>query len=263
MAQSPSSQTRPPSPGPDFALDRSSDVPLGTQLGWKLRGAIAAGRLEPGDRLPAVRELAAAAAVNVNTVRAVYARLADQGVIESQHGRGTFVAPSARDERELRALAERTALDASRRGVDPRELAAILFAGGGAEGEPGGGAEGEAGARPEKPGARRDLRTRIARLERELAEIDQELTLLDEPAPATPAPSKRRHPGARILAVDELEGIHESLAMQVAERRVRLELARDRHRLGERDPARASRSVATRAPEVVVGGGTWTLRWRA
>jgi hypothetical protein len=33
----------------DLTLDRQSDVPLGTQLVWKLRAAIGAGRLRPGD----------------------------------------------------------------------------------------------------------------------------------------------------------------------------------------------------------------------
>ena len=60
---------------PDLSVDRDSDVPLGTQLAWKLRTAIATGLLQPGERLPGVRELAGAADVNVNTVRSVYARL--------------------------------------------------------------------------------------------------------------------------------------------------------------------------------------------
>ena len=204
-----------------------------------------------------MRELAAAAAVNVNTVRAVYARLSDQGVILSEHGRGTFVAEPLRDERELRALAERTAEDASRRGVDPRELAAILFARTPAS------SAGSTAAQPDEVEGRRDMRARIARLERELAELDQELTLLDEPVVAGASPAERRPAGARILAVGELQAIHEALAIQVAERRVQLELSREHHRLGDRQPARASHSVATRPPQLVVGNGTWTLRWRA
>src|SRR3954467_13451749 len=79
----------------DFALERGSDIPLGTQLAWKLRAAIAAGSLRSGDRLPIARELATAAGVNVNTARAVYAGSVDQGVIVSEHGRGTFVAANA------------------------------------------------------------------------------------------------------------------------------------------------------------------------
>ena len=51
--------------------------------------------LRPGDRLPSVRELARTAGVNVNTVRSVYARLEAEGAVQSEHGRGTFVATPA------------------------------------------------------------------------------------------------------------------------------------------------------------------------
>src|SRR3954463_6557957 len=111
----------------DLKLDRGSDVPLGTQLAWQLRGAIAAGAMRAGDRLPGVRELAADAGVNVNTVRAVYARLAAQGVIVSEQGRGTFVSGSSRGP-DLAELVERAAGEARRHGIDPRELAAVLYA---------------------------------------------------------------------------------------------------------------------------------------
>src|SRR3954465_12175449 len=112
----------------DLSVERGSDVPVGTQLAWKARAAIASGSLRPGDRLPGVRELADAAGVNVNTARAVYARLAEQGVIVSEHGRGTFVAPGLADQTDLRTLAQHAANEARTRGVDPRELAALLYA---------------------------------------------------------------------------------------------------------------------------------------
>jgi DNA-binding transcriptional regulator YhcF (GntR family) len=87
----------------DVRVDRTSGVALGTQLVERFGEAIAAGDLKEGDRLPSVRELAGAAAVNVNTVRAVYARLEADGLARREHGRGTFVAGprSARPEREL------------------------------------------------------------------------------------------------------------------------------------------------------------------
>src|SRR3954447_4620816 len=92
---------------PDLQVDRESDVPLGTQLGWKLGTLIRTGRLAPGTRLPGVRDLAEQAGVHVNTVRGVYSRLEDAGLIASEHGRGTFVASGAAERAELvRVLAD-------------------------------------------------------------------------------------------------------------------------------------------------------------
>ena len=80
----------------DLRVDRDAEVPLGTQLAWKLRRLVETGELGPGDRLPSVRDAAAAAGVNVNTVRAVYGRLERDGLVSSEQGRGTFVrAPAA------------------------------------------------------------------------------------------------------------------------------------------------------------------------
>lgn len=76
----------------DLRIDRNGALPLGEQLAGRIRAAVRDQTLTPGDRLPSVRELAEGAAVNVNTVRAVYARLESEGLVRSEHGRGTFVA---------------------------------------------------------------------------------------------------------------------------------------------------------------------------
>jgi DNA-binding transcriptional regulator YhcF (GntR family) len=87
-------------------VDRHAGVPVGAQLAALIRSALRDGTLAPGDRLPSVRELAHAAGVNVNTARAVYARLESEGLVRSEQGRGTFAGgvsdddPAAR--RELR-----------------------------------------------------------------------------------------------------------------------------------------------------------------
>jgi DNA-binding transcriptional regulator YhcF (GntR family) len=87
----------------DLAVDRTADVPLGAQLAERIRAAVSDRALRPGDRLPSVRELAAAAGVNVNTARALYARLESEGIVRSEQGRGTFVAgDEAATRRELR-----------------------------------------------------------------------------------------------------------------------------------------------------------------
>ena len=67
-------------------------MPLGAQLADRIRAAVQNGTLTTGDRLPSVRELADVAGVNVNTARAVYARLESEGLVSSEQGRGTFVA---------------------------------------------------------------------------------------------------------------------------------------------------------------------------
>jgi len=83
-------------------LDRDSGVPLGTQLAWRLRSAIERGELGPGAKLPSLRDAAAAAGVNVNTVRAAYAKLESAGVVTTEQGRGTFVARAADGESDRR-----------------------------------------------------------------------------------------------------------------------------------------------------------------
>ena len=223
----------------DVALDRGSDVPLGTQLAWKLRAAIAGRRLRPGDRLPGVRELATAAGVNVNTVRAVYARMAEQGVIVSQQGRGTFVADAA-VEGDLIGLAERTAREARRNGVDPRELAALLFA--------------ESPASDDAV-ARRVIRDDIEALDHEYAELERELAAVDQIVAAEPdRPVVPQRPAApRLLSAAELEVVRDDLAEKVAGLRTRL--------VATRETGRTNRGVASSAPRTVVDAGAWTLRW--
>src|SRR3954468_24731136 len=103
MAQSAEPTPAPAGLAPDLA--RADDLPLGAQLAWRLRVLIASGALSAGDRLPGVRELAAGSRVNVNTARAVYGRLEDEGAIVSRHGRGTFVRDDAPSTPDLERLA--------------------------------------------------------------------------------------------------------------------------------------------------------------
>jgi DNA-binding transcriptional regulator YhcF (GntR family) len=109
-------------------LDRSVEVPVGAQLAWRLRMLIAGGTLSPGDRLPSARELARAVGVNVNTVFAVYGRLEGEGLIETQHGRGSFVLAPPPNAAGIAGLVQQTASAARAAGLDPRDIAMSLFA---------------------------------------------------------------------------------------------------------------------------------------
>ncbi len=77
-----------------LALDRRSDTPLYAQLRERLADEIRSGRLKPGERLPAVVELARRLGVTQSTVTRAFTDLAAAGWLESHVGRGTFVRPA-------------------------------------------------------------------------------------------------------------------------------------------------------------------------
>jgi GntR family transcriptional regulator len=74
-----------------FQLDTKSGVPIYRQIIEQVKYAIARGELEPGDRLPTVRQLAVDLSINPNTVVRAYRELEIAGVLDTQQGSGTFV----------------------------------------------------------------------------------------------------------------------------------------------------------------------------
>jgi GntR family transcriptional regulator len=81
-----------------------SAVPIYRQIVDQVRLAAATGALAAGEALPSVRSLAERLAINPNTVARAYADLARDGVLESQQGRGVFV---ANKKRQVYSRAER------------------------------------------------------------------------------------------------------------------------------------------------------------
>src|SRR4051794_36239330 len=82
-------------------IDREGSASITEQLVKRFTDAIEAGKLEPGEKLPTTRALAADAGVNHLTAARVYRRLAEQGYVTASVGRGTFVrtlVPAASDE---------------------------------------------------------------------------------------------------------------------------------------------------------------------
>lgn len=87
-----------------FDLDPRSSTPLYQQLVQGVKEAVARGILQPGERMPTVRELAAELAINPNTIAKAYQRLEQEGIIATMRSRGSFVAggPSRLDNEEGR-----------------------------------------------------------------------------------------------------------------------------------------------------------------
>jgi GntR family transcriptional regulator len=105
------------------SIDTRDRTPIYAQLERALRAAVATGRLQPGDQLPTVRQLAVDLSVNANTVARVYAELERAGVIETRRGVGSFVCgtaararPPREHDRRLRAFAIRLLADADAAG---------------------------------------------------------------------------------------------------------------------------------------------------
>jgi len=164
----------------DLRVDRDGEVPLGTQLAWKLRSLMGTGELAQGDRLPSVRDLAIAAGVNVNTVRTVYGRLESEGLIRSEQGRGTFVAAPGPNEdrsarRELRRQIATLEAELAHRGRGP--AMPIVE-------EPGRPAGGRLPTTEELRGIRDQLMSRLRELDEERADVLRRLAELEGPEEA-------------------------------------------------------------------------------
>jgi DNA-binding transcriptional regulator YhcF (GntR family) len=215
-------------PRTPFSTDPGDELPVGVQLSWRLRALIATGQLAAGERLPSFRRLAEWAGVNVNTVRAVYANLEDEGLVSSRQGQGTFVAADVEAAPRLEEIATDAMQRARDAGLSPRDLAIVAMA---VASMPGALDEGTGTALPaEMPSfgeasevieVRHELRRQIGRLEAELASYARDLP--------RELPTARLRAEAHVAGVEELEQTRDTLiaqlsaAQRAAEERVRRE----------------------------------------
>jgi DNA-binding transcriptional regulator YhcF (GntR family) len=217
---------------PLLAVDRSDELPVGVQLAWRIRALIGSGALSPGERLPGLRDMAASAGVNVNTVRAILGRLEAEGLVASRQGAGTFVAAGAEAGATAARLAEDALVRARAEGVDPRDLARAIYAaalGPDAEAEVGEGTGlPDVGPAADEAAARRELRRQIGRLEAQLASYPEARSGRDS------------HPllraKAHVAGIGELEAVRDELM-------ARLRRAREQE---ERQGKRQSRARGRR-----------------
>lgn len=78
------------------ALDPKAAAPFFRQIYDRVRGAVARGLLQPGDRLPSARALATNLGVARGTVDAAYAMLVGEGYALAQGAAGTVISPGVK-----------------------------------------------------------------------------------------------------------------------------------------------------------------------
>lgn len=74
-----------------MAWNLTSDRPIFLQIVERIQADIISGRYAPGDKLPSVRDLAAEAAVNPNTMQKAFSELERTGLVYSQRTSGRFI----------------------------------------------------------------------------------------------------------------------------------------------------------------------------
>lgn len=102
------------------------------QILYQIQQKIAVGEWKPGDGLPSIRQLATTLGVSVITVKRAYLELEREGVIVTQHGKGSFVGPninlgSHRHNRDFLRHLEQAVRLAAMMGLSREQLARRLF----------------------------------------------------------------------------------------------------------------------------------------
>ena len=85
-----------------------ADTPIYTQLVVRLQEQIVSGAYPPGSKLPSVRDLAADAGVNPNTVQRAFSELEREGLIYTQRATGKYVTENEADIKSARQALART-----------------------------------------------------------------------------------------------------------------------------------------------------------
>ena len=90
----------------------SDDRPIWLQLSQQMARRIVTGVYPPGSRLPSVRELAAEAGVNPNTMQRALAALEESGLVSAQRNTGRYVTQDEACIRETRRSLAQAEIDA-------------------------------------------------------------------------------------------------------------------------------------------------------
>ena len=117
----------------EISLGDVSQLPLYKRLVEQVKQLVATDRLQAGDRLPTVRQLASSLGVSPGTVVRAYMELEQEGVIQSRRGGGTSVSPRSADphrsglrQRHLSNIVSNNILEALSLGYSPAEIEAAF-----------------------------------------------------------------------------------------------------------------------------------------
>ena len=91
-----------------MAWEFQDHLPIYAQLMDTLKRRIITGRYLPGEKLPSVRELAAEAGINPNTVQRAFSELEREGLIYTQRATGKYVTENADEIKSARQALAKT-----------------------------------------------------------------------------------------------------------------------------------------------------------
>ena len=119
-----------------LTISQSDKRPMYLQIMEQIKQRIAVGDWKEGQPIPSIRQLAVDLQISVITVKRAYLELEREGVILTQHGKGSFVASkpglgAQLREQELEQHLEQAARIAALLGMRPRELEERLREAGG------------------------------------------------------------------------------------------------------------------------------------
>ena len=115
-----------------ISLNYRDARPIYEQVKDGLRHLVVTGALQAGDKLPSVRALASALAINPNTIQRAYESLESEGYLYTVAGKGSFAAPqdgiNLARRRDLLVQFDQTAAELLFLGVNGQELWARIRA---------------------------------------------------------------------------------------------------------------------------------------
>lgn len=109
-----------------ISVDPSSAEPPFEQVRRQIAAATSAGHLEPGHKLPTVRQLAADLGLAINTVARAYRELESDRIIETHGRRGTFVATRHAANQTTSALVTQFVADLRAQGLSRHEAINLI-----------------------------------------------------------------------------------------------------------------------------------------